>query len=396
MKTPDQGALFDSLPLTPGVVQIVGSKAQLRPEQRSFNRLIEDIDKAKAELATWRAAIDTMAEQTQTLMAPALREKCAVIRELVIGIDFLISTPQQPRLGKVQRERLLALMSDLMLSLDLQDDPTLNEIHVRHYGYGLVDDKDRSGDIEFDAPAPGKQPPHDDPFEAETPEWEPGPARARRGDAAGDAGEGKRAEAAREASQSLRDTYRRLASLLHPDREPDPAERERKNQLMQQANQAYEARDLLTLLNMQLEVERFDPGRLAALPSERIRHYNQILKEQLQSVKEEIQSIIRVLADMAFPGSLQPPQTPDAYHRRFQDDLTEIQQLSAELRALAEGIQDPVRRTATRGALLQMTRPRKRRPADLIDLAEMDPEFIAAVEELMRDHMEGPRKRRRR
>ena len=62
-------------------------------------------------------------------------------------------------------------------------------------------------------------------------------------------GTGPRGQAALEASQSVRDVYRKLVSALHPDREADGAERERKTALMQRANQAYERNDLLELLD---------------------------------------------------------------------------------------------------------------------------------------------------
>ncbi|KAF1014457.1 MAG: hypothetical protein VB140_02670 [Burkholderia sp.] len=39
---------------------------------------------------------------------------------------------------------------------------------------------------------------------------------------------------------SIREVYRKLASALHPDREIDPNERERKTQLMQRVNEAYQ------------------------------------------------------------------------------------------------------------------------------------------------------------
>src|SRR6185436_12237903 len=61
------------------------------------------------------------------------------------------------------------------------------------------------------------------------------------------------------ASQSVREVYRKLASELHPDRETDAAERERKTVLMQKVNQAYAAQDLLTLLQLQLDIEQITP-----------------------------------------------------------------------------------------------------------------------------------------
>ena len=49
----------------------------------------------------------------------------------------------------------------------------------------------------------------------------------------------------------LRRMYRQLASALHPDRETDPVQRQRKTELMGQANAAYERRDLLALMRLQ-------------------------------------------------------------------------------------------------------------------------------------------------
>src|SRR5260363_169051 len=62
-------------------------------------------------------------------------------------------------------------------------------------------------------------------------------------------------EAAQHISKSLQEVYRKLASSLHPDKELDLAERMRKTELMQQLNTAYEKKDLLHLLELQLTAE---------------------------------------------------------------------------------------------------------------------------------------------
>lgn len=54
-----------------------------------------------------------------------------------------------------------------------------------------------------------------------------------------------------EAGVVLRRLYRQLASALHPDREGDPLQRQRKTALMGEANAAYDRRDLLTLMRLQ-------------------------------------------------------------------------------------------------------------------------------------------------
>ena len=57
---------------------------------------------------------------------------------------------------------------------------------------------------------------------------------------------------------SLGSVYRRLVKELHPDLEPDPAERERKSRVMQDITAAYAGGDLHALLR--LELEWLEPG----------------------------------------------------------------------------------------------------------------------------------------
>ena len=124
--------------------------------------------------------------------------------------------------------------------------------------------------------------------------------------------------AAQQAGQSVREIFRKLASALHPDCEPDPAERQRKTLLMQQANQAYDRNDLLTLLTvltLQLDLEQIDSRHLASLTDDRLLHYNQVLQEQLAALQQEVaDSASPYLAQMgsAAWGRKPVPATIDA------------------------------------------------------------------------------------
>ena len=103
--------------------------------------------------------------------------------------------------------------------------------------------------------------------------------------------ERKAQEEAAQATQSVREIYRKLASSLHPDRETDPAERERKTALMQRVNQAYANNKLLDLLQLQLEIEQIDPEHIAGLSEERLKHYNRVLAEQLKELQQEVNEV---------------------------------------------------------------------------------------------------------
>ena len=149
------------------------------------------------------------------------------------------------------------------------------------------------------------------------------------------------------ATRSVREVYRKLASALHPDRESDPAERDRKTELMQRVNQAYEARDLLQLLALQIQVEQIDLTQLAALGDDRIAHYNRVLREQSAELDQEIQDLMEPFAT-GLGGNPDRDLTPAIVIGAFQEDVAHLrresawmakqQELFRELRMLKEWV----------------------------------------------------------
>ena len=63
----------------------------------------------------------------------------------------------------------------------------------------------------------------------------------------------------------------------------------RKTALMQRVNQAYQTNDLLSLLQLQLEIEQIDQNALDGIAGDRLRHYNKVLTEQLQELQHAVQ-----------------------------------------------------------------------------------------------------------
>lgn len=90
-------------------------------------------------------------------------------------------------------------------------------------------------------------------------------------------------------TQSVREVYRKLASALHPDRVPEGPERETMTALMQQANQAYEGKDLLKLLDLQARLDSHASGdaaqRVMGLSAATLRHYNHLLDQELHDLR---------------------------------------------------------------------------------------------------------------
>ena len=154
-------------------------------------------------------------------------------------------------------------------------------------------------------------------------------------------------EAQREAEKAkvgrvLQEVYRKLAVALHPDLEQDPGEHARKTELMQQVNVAYEAGDLLHLLELQLRLEQIDPDHADEIAEDRLRHYNTILDQQLKQLEME-------LADLEMPWRLElelspsAPISPVQLVARISSDREKLQQASAALRRDLESFQDVAR-----------------------------------------------------
>ena len=161
------------------------------------------------------------------------------------------------------------------------------------------------------------------------------PARERRKSAA----ERRRENEARQATQTVREVYRKLASTLHPDRAVDAAERDTKTALMQRVNQAYERNDLLALLELQLEIEQVDRSHIAGASAERMKHYNKVLAEQLEELQAETEA-----REMAFcaeygltpPNRLDPRKLGPIVQYQVRELRTALAEAQRERRMLAD------------------------------------------------------------
>ncbi|GAB6852510.1 J domain-containing protein [Paraburkholderia kururiensis] len=138
------------------------------------------------------------------------------------------------------------------------------------------------------------------------------------------AAEARAQEQQAQVNLSLRGVYRKLASALHPDRETDPQERERKTCLMQRVNEAYQKNNLLQLLELQLELEHIDQHALNGLSEERLKHYNTILRGQVRELDQEILHVESAFRD-AYGMDPFGPISPDTVLRDLASEIGEFQ-----------------------------------------------------------------------
>lgn len=278
-----------------------GGASTLTPEQRRFNTLIRQIEQERRRLAAWQEQIPLYAQAYTQLIVPLEKDLAAEQRSWAFALDQVLA---QPGWTRAERDTLRELLCDAAAELLAEaedEDATLKALFDKHSevdfdteqqrsrlalkdmvetvtGMNLGDDDFASDEELFERMRQGVA----DDYDAAQAEAPPRPkSKAQR----------RREAEAQLATQSVREVFRKLASALHPDRETDAGARQAKTALMQQANQAYAANDLLTLLQLQLQVEQVDAGHIAQASAQRIRHYNKVLAEQLAELKAEIDRV---------------------------------------------------------------------------------------------------------
>lgn len=302
------------------------AKPALSPAQRRFRKLSTEIEQRKLQLRELQELVPRLQARADAELFPLYARITVARVARARAVDAALEAGV--KLGRRQREDVVDWLieeCDELLCGAAEPDPELIAIHDRHGDERWEDMDAERGRIDREV-ADSIAGAHDgDPFFAglnpdDTDEFmrrldeifgeptrgdgdrqHPG-ARARVERKPGKREQQRQAKLereAKEASQSVRDIYRKLASALHPDREPDPARRAERTTLMQRVNIAYEAKDLLGLLTLQHEVEGLGGIDASALPEERLGVFNRVLGEQLSAVQREIFGIVRDLADVA-------------------------------------------------------------------------------------------------
>ena len=336
-----------------------GASGPLSPEQKQFKKLISKIEAARQELSHWLAFVPIYQQRYNVEIAPVL----ARLREKRIAMARLLDQSIHGKsLGKRQKAKVIEILIDRVSELlDEAHDAELVELFDRYSEVSFADGQqdemalleaiasdafgvDLDRDTTADSPEELARRIHEKLLGTAAEHAAEPPTRKKNAQAR--AAEVRRMRAEQDSSKAVREVYRKLVSELHPDRELDPQERIRKTDLMQQVNQAYEARDLLALLELQLKIEQIDPTALANLARERLAHYNWVLKEQLARLHEQLSETLAPF-EMTLFGRLRGKLTPVAVSRALAEDLRELKTTLREIEADLVSFQDPNRLKAS-------------------------------------------------
>lgn len=387
-----QEDLFGDESRLPVRVHAADIGSPLSPAQKAFNRLIRKIEAQRESLRRWVEFVPRHLRRVHAEYEPlerAHRDRCAALARLFDAAH------DGPGYTKRERAKLAALVVEIcQAQLGGTDEPDANlvALHDKHSELSYEEtQREEAGMLAglaeamlgVDLGEPGTFGSEADVHEALRAKLDEEQARnAERGSAPRRQTpkqaakhamkQAQRDEAQKAATQSVREVYRRLASSLHPDREPDAGERRRKTALMQRANQAYERGDLLCLLELQIELEQIDPARLGAVDATKLKHFNAVLAEQSKELDAEIEELL-----LPFAGVLRVRPSdalPEMVERAFNADLARLRRGIARAEADAATLAD---RAALKGWLKTYELPQ------LDGAVDFDAEFGAALDSVL-------------
>jgi hypothetical protein len=284
--------------------------------QQLFNRLSKRIQKLEKELAAFRRAADEVRRRVQAEYRPLQQRHDAVRAELVGVLDAAYR--QEKQLSTLERTKIRELLASAFGDLPGRGYPKLQAVLDQYApeekapaATATAAAHDRANTdlmrqmlelqygIRFDPTVDISTPERFQQYANQLLEAqharqqaEAAAAEARRAtrkkSAKQLAAEARKAAEEKATTQSVRALYRDLVKALHPDLEPDEAEKIRKTALLQRVTAAYENNELLTLLRLQLELQRLDPAHLETLADAQLTPYNKLLRDQVSELEQTL------------------------------------------------------------------------------------------------------------
>jgi hypothetical protein len=251
------------------LIHLKVNTAQLSAEQERFNKLIERVASLTRQTETHRGWAERYIPLRTNTIAPLRKQRDALKRAMVL---FLHQRLGGTDLGAAQRRMASRLVCSMSASFAAQGDAEMQTLHDTYSEQSFAQNQSAAAGATLamlqehygiDLDLINTQGSPDEVLRAamlhlrERGEAEQAQRAARKAKRPKTARQEEAHLKDQDANSALKTIYRQLASALHPDREADPEARKHKTALMGEANAAYERRDLLALLQLQLRLNRW-------------------------------------------------------------------------------------------------------------------------------------------
>ncbi|MBK9448932.1 MAG: hypothetical protein IPN95_05880 [Bacteroidetes bacterium] len=278
----------------------------LTRNQKEFNRLTAKIEKLRKEIIKESEFYETMFAAAAEHLVPADEAEARARMALATTLDGILTTG---KFTAAFRRDIRSCIQDLCAQAFEVMLPTQEEkdIYDRNSSFTYDEEiqfqQDQQKEIfetmmkaVYDMDVDMDQLKDPEQFEQFREVFE---EKAQRGPSAGQRKESKtqeKARLAREAKEkaaadlkakSVRSIYISLAKLVHPDTETDELQRAVKEEEMKKLSAAYEAKDLPTLLRMEMEWMNKQSDHLGSIADDKLKLYVKVLQDQVDELETE-------------------------------------------------------------------------------------------------------------
>lgn len=315
--------------------------AELSPQQKKLNRLIEKIEQQKIDLTAWEKAQNDIQQYARQTLVPVYNELHTVLfqqlEQLWKHLHGGKFSKAEVMLLDEKIQHLAAYLKDSK-ALSEQEINTVEEIDTFYRQYAEHTNAKKAKkmslaetDFRLESAESDTDETAFDPFD----DWDNTKHEQQREQAKLKKQQEKREQAAKMAEQSLKTVYLKIAAIIHPDREQDESKKLEKTEMLQHANAAYEQQDLFYLLKLQIQIEQNRGTTQKGLSPEQIKFYKLALDAQSQQLDSQIDEIIDSLvwsenAKIAVQKSKGKVQISDLYKQIDADTAAIKQQLKWE------------------------------------------------------------------
>lgn len=284
-------------------------QAELSPQQKKLNRLIEKIEQQKIDLSTWEKAQEKIQQHARQTLVPAYSELHTVLFQQMEQLWKHLQTGDFSKAEVHQLDEKIQELVDYIAdsqALSEQQFNLVDEIdnfyhqHIHHSQSkkikklrknepnSVFENQESSVDVPYESNIDDST--NFDHDEVEI--WDSEKHQQAREQAKRQRQHEKQAQAQKMAEQSLKTVYLKIAAIIHPDREQDEAKKIEKTEMLQHANAAYEQQDLFYLLKLQIQIEQNRGATQKGLTADQVKFYKLALDGQSQQLQSQIDGII--------------------------------------------------------------------------------------------------------
>ncbi len=139
---------------------------------------------------------------------------------------------------------------------------------------------------------------------------------------------GQKKKAAKQAAKdevrkrSIKEIYRSLIKVFHPDKEMDETAKMEKEEISKEITQAYKKNDLLALLEFETSLLISDKARIKQIADDKLKVYNEVLTEQKRGLENKLY-MLKMNNEAVYRGMCMKNSNKQKFLRKVASELSE-------------------------------------------------------------------------